>query len=384
MEWVSQRVGEAQSAEEAAVYAKLGELYEKKLWHELTLAVEKVVREGEASVLLPLLVEFVAKFEQKVNQLKYAQILCGIVSRCAGDVLSPADAIARLDEAVAKKRARLGTEASLFVEMEAVCVRLKFFPEQMKAVKEQIDAAKPTIDALTGTTDTAVFHKFYTASTAYYKLAGPAEQFYRAALSLLSYASEDDMAPDAKYELATDMSLAALTGDGVYNFGEVLATPILEALEGTPNAWLGELLRIFARGDVQAFATLIQTNRHLFEAQAALVARLDFLKEKISILAFLDLLFETPAHARTLPFARIADRTALPLDHVEWLTMRAMALGLVRGHIDQVESHVHVTWLVPKVLDADQIKHLIAQLDHFADKASSALAIIHDQSIDLL
>ena len=38
--------------------------------------------------------------------------------------------------------------------------------------------------------------------------------------------------------------------DGVYNFGEVLATPILAALDGTPNAWLGELLAISARGDV--------------------------------------------------------------------------------------------------------------------------------------
>ena len=48
--------------------------------------------------------------------------------------------------------------------------------------------------------------------------------------------------------LATDIALAALSGEGVYNFGEVLATPILGALEDTPNAWLGELLRVFAAG----------------------------------------------------------------------------------------------------------------------------------------
>ena len=37
-------------------------------------------------------------------------------------------------------------------------------------------------------------------------------------------------------------------GEGVHNFGEVLATPILDALNHTPNAWLGDLLRIFAAG----------------------------------------------------------------------------------------------------------------------------------------
>ena len=42
--------------------------------------------------------------------------------------------------------------------------------------------------------------------------------------------------------LAADLALAALTGDGVYNFGEVVASPVLAALDGGDLAWLGELL----------------------------------------------------------------------------------------------------------------------------------------------
>ena len=41
-----------------------------------------------------------------------------------------------------------------------------------------------------------------------------------------------------------DLSLAALTGDGVFNFGEVLATPLLGILRATPHAWLSELLQV--------------------------------------------------------------------------------------------------------------------------------------------
>ncbi len=50
----------------------------------------------------------------------------------------------------------------------------------------------------------------------------------------LAYTNMNTLSPDERYSLATDMSLAALTGDGVYNFGEVLATPILDVLKGTP------------------------------------------------------------------------------------------------------------------------------------------------------
>lgn len=46
-----------------------------------------------------------------------------------------------------------------------------------------------------------------------------------------------------RYNLAVDLSLAALTGDGVFNFGEVLATPLLAVLRSTPHAWLSELLQ---------------------------------------------------------------------------------------------------------------------------------------------
>ena len=47
-----------------------------------------------------------------------------------------------------------------------------------------------------------------------------------------------------RYALAVDISLAALTGDGVFNFGEVLATPILQVLQQTPQAWLSQILRV--------------------------------------------------------------------------------------------------------------------------------------------
>jgi 26S proteasome regulatory subunit N9 len=126
----------------------------------------------------------------------------------------------------------------------------------MATVKAALAEKKAEVDALSGLMDTCVHSAYYELATEYYKQAGPPEQYYKHALMLLAYTPLESMGADRAVQLATDMSLAALAGDGVYNFGEVLATPIVAALEGTPNAWLGEMLRIFNRGDVEAFAQL--------------------------------------------------------------------------------------------------------------------------------
>ena len=96
------------------------------------------------------------------------------------------------------------------------------------------------------------------------------------------------------------------------------------------------------------------------------------------------MIFETPSHSRTLPFSAVAARARLDLDQVEWLAMRAMALGLVRGVIDEVEGVVEVSWVQPRVLDADQIRHLVSQIDALSDKSQTAHGLIADQSLELL
>ena len=51
------------------------------------------------------------------------------------------------------------------------------------------------------------------------------------------------------------MALAAILGDKVYNFSEVLilAHKVLDSLKGTENVWLTDLLFVFNSGDVAEF-----------------------------------------------------------------------------------------------------------------------------------
>ena len=53
---------------------------------------------------------------------------------------------------------------------------------------------------------------------------------------------------------------------------------------------------------------------------------------------------------------------------VEWVLMRALSLGLIKGTIDEVEASVSVTWVQPRVLDKEQIAMLNVQLASWTEK----------------
>ena len=58
------------------------------------------------------------------------------------------------------------------------------------------------------------------------------------------------MAPEEALEISFDLGIAALVGEGLYNFGELLEHPVVATLETTHFAWLAHLLRAFNAGDI--------------------------------------------------------------------------------------------------------------------------------------
>ena len=176
--------------------------------------------------------------------------------------------------------------------------------------------------------------------------------------------------------LAVDVALAALVGEGVYNFGEVNAHRVLGALAGGPHAWLAELLRAFQHGDIDAFNAVLGAHGADVAAAPALAASAGALKEKIALLALMELAARRPALGRVLTFADVAAAARLPADQVEWLLMRALALGLIDGDMDEVARTVNVTYVKPRVLDAQQIRALADGVRAWRAKADTMLAFV--------
>ena len=72
---------------------------------------------------------------------------------------------------------------------------------------------------------------------------------------ILHYTPLDSISPPSEqFALATDLSLSALTGEGVYNFREVVHnnSMILNVLNGTENEYLVKLMKASADGDVDS------------------------------------------------------------------------------------------------------------------------------------
>jgi 26S proteasome regulatory subunit N9 len=47
------------------------------------------------------------------------------------------------------------------------------------------------------------------------------------------------------------------------------------------------------------------------------------------------------------------------------MVMKAMALGLVRGSINQIRSDVTITWVAPKVLGAQRISTMLGKFEEW-------------------
>merc|ERR1719482_327068 len=98
--------------------------------------------------------------------------------------------------------------------------------------------------------------------------------------------------------LGVDLCLAALLGEDVYSFGELLEHPIVKTVESTEDAWLVALLRAFNDGDAAQYDALCVEHGPKMNAQRAL-------REKVTIMSLLALAFRLPPDARTLPLATV-------------------------------------------------------------------------------
>lgn len=361
-------------------YDLLGSLYEKKLWHQLSISLESFLSTPRHPHLVDLYTNLIYNnIDSRINQIKLAQLL-SLVCRSLTD--NTEQQLQLLDQAL-QSRTRLGPAASLCIDMDKVLVLLRDHNNNpnLDSAKDLLDSAKPHLS--TTTTEAVVFSKFYLATAEYRKIVGPPQDFYSAALMFLAYSPVEALNDQDRYVLATDMALASVTGEQVFNFGEVLATPILGCLLGTPNEWLRELVLSLHAGDVDVFNRLVDSHRDRYFSQPVLASKHEQIKQKVVLLCLMNIAFERSSSDRLISFAVIADRARIPVDQVEWVLMRALSLGLIKGTIDQVEQVVSITWIQPRVLDKNQLSLLVEQLGLWTEKVKSSLITIEEHTPEL-
>ncbi|XP_033101352.1 26S proteasome non-ATPase regulatory subunit 13-like isoform X2 [Anneissia japonica] len=361
------------SAEIVQEWTEIEELYNKKLWHQLTEKLLVFVKNqvfAEGNGLLQMYECFIADFEHRINLLSLTEIALIIIKQFKEE----SEAVEFLNKL--KEKVKDNVEATVLSSTVIAMIMLK--TSDLQTTKKLVDECQALLDNIDGVT--TVHGRFYDLSSTYYKIMGNHANYYRDALRFLGCMSIDDLPEDVKKERAFNLCLAALLGDGIYNFGELLAHPILDSLKGTDKNWLVDLLYAFNSGNLDRFEELSST----WKQQPDLAVRELNLRQKICLLCLMEMTFTRPANNRSITFQEIADATKLEMNEVEILVMKALSLGLVKGSIDQVDAKVHMTWVQPRVLDKQQISIMQERLVNWCEDVKSMQNLVEVKAHDIL
>lgn len=389
---------QAQSAhpEAAREYGELNSLAEKRLWHQLGVTLLQLTKHPffrSDSNLVQLYENFVAKQVKNLNTLVVAQFAVTASAQIADN----ATAIAFIESVMAKvEKDKKDQAASLVLQMEIARRYLR--SDKLDQCKALLEKAQDDLTAHGDQYDNTVHSTIYLTALQYYKLKGPASDYYRDSMLYLSYtplaadasgaAAASPPALDtgfnstaAQLQLASDVGLAALLSDSIYNFGELLQHPVSKLLAGTEYEPLIQLLVSCNTGNVDRFLLqLDESKKH----NAAVAAAEGFLTEKIRIMTLMEMVFQRPSDQRSISFAEIASACRLDLNKVELLLMKSFSLNVLKGIIDEVAQSVRFTWVQPRVLDVQQIAQLRERVRGWSERVTKTARFIEDSAPEIL
>uniref|UniRef100_A0AAY4BU16 26S proteasome non-ATPase regulatory subunit 13 n=1 Tax=Denticeps clupeoides TaxID=299321 RepID=A0AAY4BU16_9TELE len=361
--YLKQQQSRSPSVELSAEWRALEELYNRKLWHQLTLKVSDFVQDpcfAAGDGLIQLYENFLCDFEHRINPLSLVEIILFVLQRLCLIILQ----VKSSEEAVILCKTTIGG--------------LRLDINDLPATKKLIEEVEEMLNNLPGVT--SVHGRFYDLSSKYYRIVGNHALYYKDALRYLGCVDIKTLPEAEQQERAFTLGLAGLLGEGVYNFGELLMHPVLESLRKTDKQWLIDTLYAFNAGNVEKF----QAFKSAWGQQPDLAAQETKLMQKIQLLCVMEMTFSRPANNRQLTFHEIAQSAKIPVNEVELLVMKALSVGLIKGNIDEVDQKVQMTWVQPRVLDLQQIKGMKDRLDLWCGDVKNMAILVEQQAQDIL
>ncbi|KAF9918736.1 26S proteasome regulatory subunit [Lobosporangium transversale] len=354
-------------------YNTFEDLYERKLWHQLTLAVQEFLSKPESGPFqVDLYNNFISDWESKMSQLKL--VTFGVsASKQIPDHTQAREFLKTLTEKVNKDETR---DAYVLAKMEQSHFGLLL--GDLDSTKKDLEECSKLLDSF-DSVDPHINASYLRVSADFYKIKAEYAKYYKNALLYLACVNIDDLSQAEKASRANDLALSALLGDSIYNFGELLMHPVLESLVGTEREWLKNLLFAFNSGDIGKFEAL---SPH-FTQENILQSNIDALRQKICLMSLTETVFKRSFDNRSIPFVTISSETKLPLEEVEILVMKALSLGLIKGTIDQVDSVVRVNWVQPRVLDRNQIKGMQDRLGAWNENVKATALTMEAEALDI-
>ncbi|CCF58479.1 hypothetical protein KAFR_0E03270 [Kazachstania africana CBS 2517] len=335
--------------------------YEQKLWYQLTNRLKEFyLDDNSTSLRLRIYDTFILKFFDRINQFDVVEFLLLSIKNYT-DHQESINYLNQLKssfmELDSKKQRNDGLEdhsnGCLLIDLEIA--RLYLFQNEIIKSRDILDNVESNYLNKMDTLPLKVINAFYSVNSHFFKLKNDFNNYYYTCLLYLSTLDDDTkrtVTPLDLQNLAYDLSISALLGDKIYNFGELLHHPIMSNISNNSNfEWLFKLLNILTNGDFQNFENLINSN--VLSNIPVLSSHENFLRQKICLMTLIESVFSK--NIRTLTFDDISKSTHLSKNDVEHLVMRSISLGLLKGSTDQVNEIVSITWVQPRIINFDQI-----------------------------
>ncbi|KAJ6233522.1 26s proteasome non-atpase regulatory subunit 13 [Anaeramoeba flamelloides] len=359
---------------------QLKTLSDRKLWHELSIIVEQLFDNPLFlnNELIPFYTNFLKQFENKIDPIKFALFAITISKQYP----NLEEKILFLEQCLVTLKQNL--EGRMLVRFEIS--RNKLITNDFEFVKELIETTQNIINEKgTSFFKTIVLSSFYNVCCLYYKneSVNSSLEFYQSGMLFLTFTDLEKMIKEEKIQLAFELGIAALSDPKIFSFGELVKHKILIHLKDTEHEWLYQLLIAYHSGDMERYQQVIEKYSSTIEKNSIFTDKKKLLKDKLITSCLIELIFKRPSNDRNVKFDEISKALNISIEDVEFVAMKAMSLGLLKGKIDQVNNILRVTWVITRVLTNEQIKIMKNRLGLWTEKVNEKILLLENETPDL-
>jgi 26S proteasome regulatory subunit N9 len=242
------------SDEEISLLYQMEDLYERRLWHQLTtVLLHYLGSEGSLGKRVAFVKELVYTFAVKINQLKLVELVILATRDQTVDNESSLSLLEDVDKRVLEQGSQ---EAHVYATIEIASLLLQM--ANVERAQKLLGEASVILDTF-DSVERGIHAAYYRVSSDCNKAMLEYTGYYRNTLLYLACIDLESLSLQQRRERAYALGIAALLGERIYNFGELLLHPILNDLEGTDYDWLRKLLFTMNVGNIDEFQLLVDS-----------------------------------------------------------------------------------------------------------------------------
>jgi len=360
---------------------ELRTLYTTKMWHQLTDLLTAYVKDTafdasqDGNELIHMYGKMIEKLNFKLNPIKYALITIA----CSRQFESIEDAIKFLEEAKGRLRNKHDAVFLLSISQAEKKHDLGLHHdcyEMLADIKSQVEQQADI--------DSKVYAALAHVHGLYYKRKEDHENYYKSCIQYLAYTPASELNEKEQRELSIKMGMSILLGKNVFNITELLDKEIIDSLKGTDFEWLYHMMKTLGEGKIKEFEDTVKQHNEYISKFPNIVQEMQYLEQKVRIIAFLEMIFESGKDDRSMSFKKISQTCQVEEGDVELLVMKSMSLGLIRGTIDEVDRVVHIDWAMPRYLNKGHLQIMHKKMEEWELKMDNVVRLVENNSLELV